>query len=259
MINLSINELNNILAFWLIFTRCLGIIIQLPIFNNQSVFNPLKFLFTLILTYSFYPFVKGILLKEILEVGSHNFIFLTIYHLLVGLIIGFLVRSILSLFISTGSIMTQQMGFGAVRYFDPNAFQQIGPLEKIIQLTMLIVIISSGALLPMFKATFLSFESINIFTFDTILRVPKFYFYLFKNIFISSFILATPIIFMNILIAIIMGIVSRFVPQMNILIVSFSIYIGVCLFLFYMISNEFFHYAYKVFLKYLGDWFQFVT
>ena len=60
-----------------------------------------------------------------------NFGELTISNAVLGLVIGFIVKSIMSLFLSTGALITQQIGFAAVRYFDPSSGQQIGPFRKV--------------------------------------------------------------------------------------------------------------------------------
>ncbi len=53
--------------------------------------------------------------------------------------------------------MTQQIGFASVSYFDPTADQKTGPFEKMIQWTVLIMILTTGALIPMFKGVLNSF------------------------------------------------------------------------------------------------------
>jgi flagellar biosynthetic protein FliR len=55
-----------------------------------------------------------------------------------------------------------------------------------------------------------------------------------------------------------MGIVARTIPQMNILMVSFVVNIGIGLMIFFAISEEFFTVAYKMYVDRLGEWFQFI-
>jgi flagellar biosynthetic protein FliR len=57
----------------------------------------------------------------------------------------------------------------------------------------------------------------------------------------------------------VMGIISRTIPQMNIISVSFAINIGVGLVVFAISSDEFFHVAFKLYVEKLGTWFQFVS
>jgi flagellar biosynthetic protein FliR len=57
----------------------------------------------------------------------------------------------------------------------------------------------------------------------------------------------------------VLGIVARTVPQMNVIMVSFVVNIGVGLLIFIVNSNEFFQVAYKLYVDKLGEWFQFIT
>lgn len=258
MISVTVDQYHVMIAFWLAFSRWLAVLIQLPIFDNMSVPNMAKILTSIIIAYAFFPVVENQLVKEVLTIGVDSFWYLTIFNTLVGLIIGFLVKSILTLFIAAGSIMTQQIGFSSVSYFDPTHQAQVGPFEKIIQWTIIIMIISSGALLPMFKGVLSSFFSISILNFGKFGQGHIFYTEFFKGVFQAAFLLATPILFTNLLLNLVMGIVARTIPQMNILMVSFVVNIGIGLLVFFAISEEFFHVAYKMYVDHLGNWFQFI-
>lgn len=256
--NIAVTDYTILIAFWLSFSRWTAITFQLPIFDNASVPSVLKILTSLVLTYAFFPLVEAQLVFEVATIGVESFWYLTIVHTLIGLVIGFLVKSILSLFVAAGTIMTQQIGFTSISYFDPSFVSQVGPFEKIIQWTVLIMILSTGALLPMFKGILGSFASINAISIGKMAQTHIFYQDFFKNIFQSAFLLATPILFTNLLLNLVMGIVARTVPQMNILMVSFVVNIGIGLLVFFAISEEFFAVAYKLYVEKLGDWFQFI-
>ncbi len=258
MISVNIVDLPILIAFWLTFTRWTAILFQLPIFDNTSIPVVVKTLTGLIISYSFFPMVEAQMVKEVMAVGVENFWYLTIFNTVVGLLIGYLVKSILSLFIAAGSIMTQQIGFASVTYFDPTAVARVGPFEKIIQWTVIIMIISTGALLPMFKGVLNSFFSISALDIGKFSSIHIFYHDFFKGVFQAAFLLATPILFTNLLLNMVMGIVARTIPQMNILMVSFVVNIGIGLIVFYAISEEFFNVAYKMYVTRLGEWFQFI-
>lgn len=258
MVSISITDLPVLIAFWLTFTRCLAVLFQIPLLDNASVPVPVKVLFSFLVTYAFFPHVKADMLKDIYSVGVDNFWYLTIIHTIIGLIIGYFVKALMLIFISTGTILSQQIGFAAVRFFDPTIGEQIGPIEKIIQWTLLILILSSGALLPMFKGLFISFHTISADTLGKFAASPQYFIDFFKSIFVTSILLASPIIFTNLMMNLVMGIIARAVPQMNVLMVSFVVNIGLGMFVFLTISDEFFHEAYKIYVEKLADWFQFV-
>ena len=221
-----------IVAFWLAFSRWLAVMFQLPLFDNVSIPVMVKVLATLVITFAFFPMIQDQLLLDIRHVGVESFWYLTIFNTLIGLVIGFFVKSIMSIFVSAGAIITQQIGFNALHYFDPNAGGQVGPFEKLIEWTVLLMILTSGALIPMFKGVVNSFSSVHVYNLGKMAHSPEFFIMMFKAFFISALMLSTPMIFINVVINAVMGIVSRAVPQMNVIAVSFAVNIGLGLLVF---------------------------
>ena len=257
--NVSLVDQTALLAFWLIFTRWMAIVIQIPLFDNTVIPPMLKVLITIIISYAFFPYLSGEVMKDINYIGEEHFWFLTCFYGVIGLAIGFLVKAILDIFISAGSIITQQMGFDAIRYFDPQSGQEMGPVEKLIHWTIVVMVISSGALIPMFKGIYSSFFSIHFYDLGKMAHATEFFVTFFKSVFLSGLMLASPLVVINMLITAILGIIARTVPQMNIIMVSFIINIGLGLLVFATSSNEFFQVAFSIYSKKLGEWFQFIS
>ena len=258
MLSIQITDMSIIVAFWLAFTRWTAVMFQLPLFDNVAIPAVVKVLATLVITYAFFPLIENQILLDVRQVGADSFWYLTIFNTIVGLVIGFFVKSIMSIFTSSGAIITQQIGFNALHYFDPSAGAQVGPFEKLIEWTVLMMILSSGALIPMFKGVIHSFSSIHIYNLGKMAHSPEFFIQMFKAFFISAIMLSTPMIFINIVINSIMGIVSRAVPQMNVISVSFAVNIGLGLFVFLAGSDEFFQTCFRIYTEKLGQWFQFL-
>ncbi|MBP9679870.1 MAG: flagellar biosynthetic protein FliR [Bacteriovorax sp.] len=259
MLSLQITDMTVIVAFWLAFTRWLAVIFQLPLFDNVSIPVVVKVLATLVITFAFFPLIEGQLILDIKHVGVESFWYLTIFNTIVGLVIGFFVKSIMSIFISAGALITQQVGFNALHYFDPNAGGQVGPFEKLIEWTVLMMILTTGALIPMFKGVISSFSTVHIYNLGKMAHSAEFFIMMFKAFFISALMLSTPMIFINVVINAVMGIVSRAVPQMNVIAVSFAVNIGLGLLVFVAGSDEFFQTCFRIYTEKLGQWFQFLS
>lgn len=259
MIQIDIVNYSTLIAFWLVFSRWTAILMQLPLFDNIGIPMTVKVLASLMISYAFFPYLEAEVMKDIVYFGVDQFWFLTISNTLIGLAIGYIVKSIMSIFISAGAIITQQIGFAALRYFDPSTSTQIGPFELLMQWTMLVLVVSSGALIPMFNGVFQSFFSIHISSLGQMAQSPEFFLEFFKSIFLAGLLLSTPLIFINMLIMSVLGIIARTVPQMNIIMVSFAVNIGMGLLVFAATSDEFFQVAFQIYTEKLGEWFQFVT
>jgi flagellar biosynthesis protein FliR len=257
--NVTIADQTTFLAFWLCFSRWSAVLIQLPMFDNVVIPNIVKVLTSFLITYAFFPNLSGTLVAEINAIGVDNIWLLTMFHVFTGLIIGLLVKSIMTLFVAAGSMLTQQIGFNSVSYFDPTQGQQIGPFERLIEWTMLMLILQSGALVPMFKGVFSSFFSVNFLNADKMLKSPEYFVIFFKSAFSASILLAGPLMFANLLMNLVMGIVARTIPQLNVLMVSFVVNIGLGLLLFLGIAEEFFQVSFDLYVEKLGDWYQFLS
>ena len=258
MIDIRITDYRQVIAFWLCFSRILAILIQLPLFDQVSIPNMVKVLTSLMLTFALGSTVYPYIYKDIEIVGLDNFWLLTVVYSLTGLMIGFFVKIIMGIFVGAGSILTQQVGFSAVNYFDPSMAQSTGPFERLITWSMLILIISSGALIPMFQGLLISFKNLNFNQLIEAKDFSNYYFYFFKSAFASILMLSSPIIFINVLIIVLLGIVTRLVPQMNVLLVSFVVNIGLGLIVFYFIIDEFFYISFNIYTEQLGVWFNFI-
>lgn len=260
MISVNIVDKYSLIAFWLSFIRWITTLYQLPLFDNTGIPEVLKVLFSLVICYAFFPYVKPYVIQDMSYWGENNFWVLTFAYTIIGISLGFLIKLFMSAFIIAGSLITQNIGLSAARYFDPN-YQSVGPFEKFIQETMIILIVSSGALIPMFKGVFLSFQKINLHTiFATGMAFEMQWFMeLLKSIFMTGLVLASPIVIMQILLSLVMGIVARTIPQMNILMISFIINICFGFILFMIISDEFFHVSFGIYMDFLGKWFQLFT
>ncbi|HAZ14060.1 MAG: hypothetical protein A2X86_17015 [Bdellovibrionales bacterium GWA2_49_15] len=259
MINFQIVDLELLIAFWLCFIRWSTVLIQMPLFDETNVPVVLKVLFSLIVSYCFFGNVQNPILADVHRFGVDNLVFLTMGEVIIGLGMGFLANSFLTIFHSAGTLMAQQIGFGAIRYFDPNMGGQTGPLEKMISWTILIMILTSGALLPIFKGIYTSFFTLNLSTFFSMPKNPEILLNIFKSLFAASLFLATPILITNLVTVVVMGIIARSVPQLNILVVSFIINIALGLLVIINTSHEFFNVGFKIYTDFLGTWFQLVS
>lgn len=246
-------------AFWLGFSRWLAVLMQLPLFDNVAIPGIMKILGSFVIAWAFHPIVFPALKVEIATIGIDHLWFLTMMHISCGLIIGFFVKSLMSLFSSAGTILTQQIGFASVSYFDPTQAQQSGPFEKLIQWVMIVLILTSGALGPMFRGVVDSFFTVNAINVERMLTSHIFFTDIFKGIFTAAIMLAAPLLFANLLVNLVFGIVSRTIPQMNVLMVSFVVNIGMGLLLFIAISGEFFEVSFGLYVERLGQWFQFFS
>lgn len=227
-------------------------------FEDIAIPMIVKILTALVMGYAIFPTVSGSILADISRYGQNSFIMLTIYYAISGLVISYIVKIVSSVVLSAGTIMSQQIGLGNISLYDPTSLSPVTPVEKLLKWTLLLMIFSSGAMLPILKGMVLSFEKLTVLNFEQIQSMQYFFFDYFKTLFTVAIMLSAPVLFTNILLNFILGIISRVVPQINVIMLSFvlSIFVGLCVFL--LIGEEMYQVVFENYIKILGDWFLFV-
>lgn len=258
MISLQVTDQIQLFAFWLCFTRVIACFMNFPIFEDTAIPMIVKILTGLVISYAIFPTVSSSILLDISQYGQNSFVMLTIYYGLSGLVISYIVKIVSSVVLSSGTIMSQQMGLGNISLYDPTSMSPITPIEKLFRWTLILMIFSSGALLPILQGMVLSFEKLTVLNLEHIKSLHHFFFDYFKSLFTVAIMLSAPILFTNILLNFILGIISRVVPQINVIMLSFILSVFVGLSVFYLIGEELYTVAFDQYLKILGDWFLFV-
>lgn len=258
MISIQIIDQIQLFAFWLCFTRIIACFINFPLFEESAIPLIVKILTAFVLSYALFPLVKPSIMKDISTYGETSFWTLTIYYTISGLVISYIVKIISNVVLSAGTVMSQQMGLGNISLYDPTSLSPATPIEKLLKWTLLLMIFSSGALLPVLKGMVLSFEKLSVLSFENIKSMQFFFLDYFKSLFTIAIMLSAPILFTNILLNFILGIISRVVPQINVIMLSFilSVFVGLCV--FFLIGEELYSVAFEHYIKILGEWFLFV-
>lgn len=151
------------------------------------------------------------------------------------------------------------MGLTAASTYDPDFGGQLSSIEILIHWTLTILILVSGALLPFFKGIYISFFSIGLEQVERLSQSPAFFVEFFGDIFKSSLLLAMPLIFANLTISLVLGFLSKAVPQINVLMMSLIINVGIGLITLLVVGEEFFHKGLEIYIERLGMWFNFLS
>ncbi len=231
-------------ASLLIFVRILFFILLCPVFNSKTIPNLVKVSFSVILTIV----VIQVLPIEQLQGYSWDIVLIVyiIKEILFGFALGFLSQLVFVGIEMAGQLIDFQVGFSMAQVYDPTFQMNASPYGKlyywlgislffILDLHQLVIkgLVESFQLVPIGTV---SFNGIKI---EGIIQ-------LFLKVVEIGLNLAAPIVIALLVIDLILGILSRAVPQINLLMLSLSIKTGVsfCFFL-YLIPNVF-HYLGKV-------------
>lgn len=159
---------------------------------------------------------------------------------LIGIIIGFFLLLIFSVFQIAGELFSLQMGFGASEVFDPLAQIEIPLVGQFFNLiAMLIFVISGGLQKFILVGVYNSFQTVRAIDFARAHdKVVPFIFGSLGQLFEAALTIAFPILGTLFLVSVSMGLLAKAAPQMNLLMMGFPIAIGVA-FLIILVSIPF--------------------
>ena len=203
----------------LIMIRVSSFIVVSPVFFPKGINNIFKiifsFAFSLILFSIIAPDIKITVQNEV------QYIFLIFSEVIIGILIGIFVNLLFQLFSGIGSILDSQGGFSSAQIFDPMTNNNSSVIEKFFYWISLRVFIILNGHHYFIRAFIFSYDKIKIgdlnFTSNFLDSFVNTTFIIFR----SSFMIIVPIIIVLIFVDVILGIISRIIPKINIIVISF--------------------------------------
>lgn len=222
--------LNSYQIFLLIFVRATGIFVIAPIFSRQNVPNTLKIGFAFFITLIIYNLIS----YDIVIYSDLNMVLLIIKEFAVGLIIGFIAYAFFTSLFVAGQIIDAQTGFGMVNVLDPQHNVQIPIMGNFYYtLAVLVFLLVNGhhtivrALVDSYQLIPIGEFAFNDYIVDQMIGI-------IGQVFVIGVKLAAPIIVTIFLANVLLGILARTVPQMNVFVVGmpFKIIVGLVVLFF---------------------------
>lgn len=209
-----------LLAGILVFARMIGFFRFCPIFNRKDFPTLVKIPFALIVTIFMVPFLSPE--KCIAECDSMTLSI--VLNVVVGAIIGY-VAQLITIAIDCGAEMiNMQMGLSSATALDPTTSSQVSILTKMISLMGILIFIHLGGIYWLFKALMRSFEIFpmyavqipldKIINMDVLIKMSS-------NTLYMGLQIASPILLATLAQDIILGVISRTAPQVNVFQLSF--------------------------------------
>lgn len=232
----------NIVIYMLIFTRLTGLMQTAPFFSTIQAPAMVKLWFSATIAFIIYPIVyanKSFVLPH----GMPDFIILISIEFFIGFLIGFVANLIIEGVRMSGSILAIQMGLSMSEALDPATGINATELSRIYVYLATLVFLSTGAYQMLFIAVFNSFSAIPMGVFPAFNpEVVSAMVQLFAQLFKIAFGVALPIFAVLLISDMLLGMMSKMMPQMNIYMVALpvKIYIGLFLMLAFLSATTVF-------------------
>ncbi len=218
--------LKEIGSFILVLSRILSLIATYPLFGSKLLPTQAKVGLAFFLALSIYPIVD-------IQYNFNNLIqfigYMTI-EVIIGIIISYSVSILLYSLSFVGDLIDYQNSFIVAREFDPFFFVPMSITGEIFFVTFLLIFIYIGGLSFSFYTIAQSFKWINPYNIHLLNdNVLVYVIKLITLFFVIGFKLSAPILSALIVTTIILSIIARTVPQINIFIVGIPLKVGISL------------------------------
>lgn len=203
----------------LIFARFLAFAKFAPVIGRSEINTTIRLGFALVMTIIFY---------NIIDVGTMPKDFPLIIGIFVnaimGAFLGFVASAIFSAIAAGGDMINMQMGLSSATMFDQSTRTQGSLLSAFFNLLAAIIYINIGGIYWLMIAMEKSFELFGVFiiSFDmNLIASPEYLIGLTANVLYVGLQIAAPILLASLGQDIILGIISRTAPQVNVFQLSF--------------------------------------
>lgn len=201
--------------FLLVMIRASGIFIFSPFFSSQNIPNTMKigltFSISLLIT-SILPFVPAL--------SNESLVLIIFKELMVGVIIGFISYSFFSAFYVMGQIIDMNIGFGMVNVVDPQNKVQVPLMGNFYYILAFLMLLSTDGHHTIISALVDSYNFIPIGSFKYTEITMNLLVDTLAKSFELGFKLSFPIVATIFLTDIVLGIMSKTIPQMNVFVVG---------------------------------------
>jgi len=215
---------NQIFLFMFMFVRVGALIFFTPILGSGNVPHHLKIGLAFFTTLMLFPLVdfKNFEYPK----GMFSFALLIASELLIGMIIGFSVRLLMSAVQIAGTTVGFQMGFGIVNVIDPVTSLQVSVIAQFQNLLGFLIFLSINAHHIILNSIASSFQLIPPLGFEFSGEMVNIYMNIVREVFMIAVKIAGPLIATLLFTSVALGMIARTVPQMNVFIVGFPLQIG---------------------------------
>lgn len=211
----------DLLLFALVLMRVSAFIVSWPVFSTFNVPNPLKILFSVMMTVVIYPTVPK--MGVTMGLLDDHIVFMVGREVFIGLCLGYLCRLFFFAVNIGANLMATSTGMANAQLFNPAMGAQTTVLENFfLALATLLFLALNGhhffiaGLVESFTAVPLSATGINFTLFG---HAGEW----LQLVVVSGIKISAPVLISLFIINVVMGIIGRAVPQINVLVTSMQV------------------------------------
>ncbi len=229
----------------IVLSRLLGFMMISPFWGRKEIPNILKVAFALLLT--FIIIFTGQIDNSTLPNNIVAYAVVVVVEIIKGILIGFLSNLIFSIFLAAGQIIDSMIGFRMGGILDVNYGIQMPLSARLLNIAALIVFLQLDGHLQMIKILTNSFTQSQVGTFFSLSSLAGLFTSAYSFAYLAAVKIALPVILVFLLTNIVLGIMIKFVPQLNIFVVGIPLKIVLGLYSFIFLVSPFIRYLDSIF------------
>lgn len=213
------------LLFFMVLMRMTSFVVSWPVFGVENISAPIKVLFALILSLVIFPTLHWSPAQ--MDAVKGDLILLTVREAFIGLTIGYLARFFFFSFRVTGEMMSQALGLSSAQMFNPSMGGQTTVIEQFyVGLATLFYLAVNGhhflisGLVQSFEMVHAAQLTLNTSQFAGLAQLTQ-------EVIELGLKMSAPVVIAILVINVVLGVVGKTVPQLNVLVTSFPVNIMV--------------------------------
>jgi flagellar biosynthetic protein FliR len=211
--------------FTLVMGRVAGIFAATPMFGGKAVPMRVKSGMAFVMTIVLFPVIRQSLPE--LPTDSVSLIILVIRETLVGISLGLLSQAIFAAVEFGGQLVGIQIGFSMVNLFDPTMGSQISVISVFQTMLATLLFMSLGVHHFFIRSIVESYQLLPLGGWHMSGPMLQFVTSTMTGLFVLAIKLAAPVMVSLMAATVVLGIMARIFPQMNVFIISMPLNIGV--------------------------------
>ena len=221
---LSLLTPESLIVFLLLTIRIGAIVLSLPLLGSRNLPVQLKVLLILMLGVALYPLVQ--IQQVVIPQRLGHLGLVVVSEMLIGLTIGFVAQILFAGIQLGGELISQQMGLNIATIFDPHNAHQVSLVAHFQYVLAMLMFLSGSAHHWFIIAMAESLQSIPLAGLSTSSAVLPVILTLLGKACVIAIQLAAPVSIALLLATLVLGVMARLVPQLNVFMLSFPATLG---------------------------------
>jgi flagellar biosynthesis protein FliR len=213
-----------LIVFLFLTIRIGAIVLSLPLLGSRNLPAQLKVLLILVLGVALYPRIQ--IQQVVIPQRLGHLGLVVMSEMLIGLVIGFVAQILFAGIQLGGELVSQQMGLNMATIFDPHSTQQVSLITHFQYVLAMLMFLSGSAHHWFIIAMAESLQSIPLAGLSTSGAVLPVILTLLGKACVIAIQLAAPVSIALLLATLVLGVMARLVPQLNVFMLSFPATLG---------------------------------